>query len=75
MGAVMDDTVHIEVEVVELGDSILSNELRDGGIALREPAEELWDTWAMLVLQALCTKLDRVPMMTAAAVSQGGLRR
>jgi hypothetical protein len=32
------------VEAVELGDSILGNELRDGGIALREPSEELGDT-------------------------------
>ena len=32
------------VKIVELGDSILGNELRYGGIPLREPSEELRNT-------------------------------
>ena len=32
------------VEVVELGNSIFSNELGDGRISLREPSEELRNT-------------------------------
>jgi len=34
VGAVVDDTVHVEVEGVELGDTILGDELRDRRIAL-----------------------------------------
>jgi hypothetical protein len=32
------------IKTVELGNAILGNELRDAGIALRHPSEELWNT-------------------------------
>lgn len=44
MSAVVDDAIHVEVEAVEFGDSVFSNELGDCGIALREPSEEFGDT-------------------------------
>lgn len=40
----MDDAIHVEVEAVELGDSVFGNELGDGRIALGEPSEELGNT-------------------------------
>jgi hypothetical protein len=48
MSAVVDNAVHVEVEVVKLGNAVLGDELRDGRIALREPSEELGDTWMSL---------------------------
>jgi hypothetical protein len=44
VGAIVDNSIHVQVEVVELGNAVLSDELRDGRIALREPAEELGNT-------------------------------
>lgn len=44
VSAVVDDAIHVQVEAVELGDAVLGDELRDRGIALREPAEELRNT-------------------------------
>lgn len=44
MCTVVNDTVHVEIEAVELWNAILSDELRDGRIPLREPSEELGDT-------------------------------
>ena len=46
VGAIVDDAVHVEVEAVELGDVGFGDELGDGGVALREPAEELRDAYA-----------------------------
>ncbi len=40
----MNDTVHVEVEVVEFGDLVLLDELTDERVALRHEAEELGDT-------------------------------
>jgi hypothetical protein len=34
MRAVVDDTVHVEVESVEFGNPVLCNELRNGWISL-----------------------------------------
>jgi hypothetical protein len=34
VGAIVDNAVHVEVEVVELGNAILGDDLRDGRIAL-----------------------------------------
>lgn len=48
MGAVVDDAVHVEVEVIELGNAVLGDQLRNGRIALREPSEEFRDTWMSL---------------------------
>lgn len=48
MRAVVNNAVHVKVKVVELGDTVLGDELRDGGIALREPSEEFGDTWRSL---------------------------
>jgi hypothetical protein len=48
VGAVVDDAVHVEVEVIELGNAVLGDQLRDSRIALREPPEELGDTWMAL---------------------------
>jgi hypothetical protein len=44
VSAVVNDTVHVQVEIVKLGDAVLGDELGNGGIALREPAEEFGDT-------------------------------
>ena len=44
VGAVVNDTVHVEVEVIELGNAVFGDELGYGRIPLREPAEELGDT-------------------------------
>jgi hypothetical protein len=44
VGAVVDNAVHVEVEVVELGNAVLGDQLRDRRIALREPSEELGNT-------------------------------
>ena len=48
MGAVVDDAVHVEVEVIELRNAVLGDQLRNGRIALREPSEEFGDTWMSL---------------------------
>ena len=48
MGAVVDNAVHVEVEIIELGNAVLGDQLRDSRIALREPSEELGDTWRSL---------------------------
>jgi hypothetical protein len=50
VSAVVDDAIHVQVEAVELGDAVLGDELRDRGIALREPAEEFRDTYVSLVM-------------------------
>jgi len=70
--AVMDDAVHIEVEAVELGDSVLCDELRDGRIALREPAEKFGNTCLVLACAYLEAKAD-VPM-AATAVCRARVR-
>ena len=44
MGAVVNNAVHVEVEVIELGNAVLSDQLRDSRITLREPSEEFRDT-------------------------------
>ena len=44
VGAVVNNAVHIKVEVVELGNAVLSDELRDRRVALGEPSEELGNT-------------------------------
>lgn len=44
VGAVVDNAVHVKIKIVELGNAVLSDELRDGGIALREPSKEFGDT-------------------------------
>ena len=44
MSAIVDDTVHVQVEAIELGDAVFGDELRDSWIALREPAKEFRDT-------------------------------
>jgi hypothetical protein len=44
VGTVVNDTIHVEVETVELGYSVLCNELGDGGISLGKPSEKLGDT-------------------------------
>ena len=50
MGAVVDDSIHVQVEAVELGDAFLGDELRDGRIALGEPAKEFRNTCALSVV-------------------------
>ena len=52
VGAVVNDAIHIQVKVVELGDAILCYQLRDRRIALREPSEEFGDTCVVLVCQS-----------------------
>jgi hypothetical protein len=42
----VDDSVHIEVQVVECGNRGWGNELGSEGIPLRDPAEKLRDTCA-----------------------------
>jgi hypothetical protein len=54
VSAVVNNAVHVEVEVVKLGNAVLSNELRYGRIALREPSEELGDTWISLSAERAC---------------------
>jgi hypothetical protein len=54
VSAVVNNAVHVEVEVVKLGNAVLSNELRDGRITLREPSEELGDTWMSLSAERAC---------------------
>ena len=54
MGAVVDNAVHVEVEVIELGNAILSDQLRDSRVALGEPSEEFGDTWMSLSAVRAC---------------------
>ena len=44
MRTVMDNTVHIQIQTVELWYPVLGDELRDGRIPLTEPPEEFGDT-------------------------------
>lgn len=44
VGTVMNNTIHIQIQTVEFWYSILRNQLRDRGIPLAHPSEELWDT-------------------------------
>jgi hypothetical protein len=50
VSAVVDDAIHVQVEAVKLGDAVLSDELGDGRITLREPAEEFRNTWVLSVV-------------------------
>lgn len=54
MGAVVNNAVHVEIEVIELGNAVLGNQLRDSRVALREPSEEFGDTW--ISLSAMCAR-------------------
>ena len=45
MRAIVNDAVHVEVKVVELGDAVFGNELGDGWISLGHPAKEFGDTY------------------------------
>ena len=46
MGTIMYDTVHIKIQAIELWNSILRNQLGDGGIPLAHPPEEFGDPHA-----------------------------
>ena len=43
MWAGVDDTVHVEVQVVELGDLVLLDDLAEARVALAQPPVELGD--------------------------------
>ncbi len=47
VGTVVDDAVHVEVQVVKLREGTRANGLVDKGVALREPAVKLGDTCCM----------------------------
>lgn len=51
VGTVVNDAVHVEIQTIEFGDSVLSNELGDGRIALGEPPEEFGNTHGDGVVQ------------------------
>ena len=44
MRAVVNDAIHVQIQAVELWDTILCDELRYGGIPLAHPAKELGNT-------------------------------
>jgi hypothetical protein len=53
----VNNSVHIQVKAIELGDAILGNELRDGRIPLRKPSEELGNTGK----NGISLMIDRTP--------------
>lgn len=53
MCAVVNNSIHIKIEVIEFGDAILGNQLRDRGIALAEPSKEFGDAHGCLWLWGL----------------------
>ena len=56
MRAVVDDSVHVQVKVVELWDLVLLDHLTQAGVPLRQPAIEFWDPHGQLltVLRLVC---------------------
>jgi len=40
----VDDPVHVEVEVVELGNLVLLDHLAEAGVPLRKPAVKFWNS-------------------------------
>lgn len=46
MRAVVNDAIHVEVEIVECGYAVGRDELGREGIPLGDPAEEFGDTWS-----------------------------
>jgi len=56
----VNDAVHVKVEAVEFGDAVLRDDLRDGWVALREPAEEFGNTLSksIYVEVSLCGKAE-----------------
>lgn len=49
MGTVVNDPVHVEVEVVECRDGVRGDELRGEGVPLGDPSEEFRDTWMQCI--------------------------
>lgn len=39
----MDDSVHVQVQVVEFRDAVVAHHFPAKGISLADPSEELWD--------------------------------
>ena len=44
MGTIVDNLVHVEIETIELWNSVVGDELGDGRISLAHPSEEFRDT-------------------------------
>ena len=53
MRAVVDNTVHVQVQTVEFRNAILCNQLRDSGVSLAHPSEELRNTHDGRVLRSV----------------------
>ena len=71
VGTVVNDAVHVQVKTVELGDTILGDELRDGRVALGEPTKELGDTCSTLILTERAVRQVKAgsPIVAAAAAA------
>lgn len=49
MGTCVQDRVHVEVQIVELGNIVTLNQLGDEGPSLRDKAEELRNSWKLVM--------------------------